>query len=54
MRKRRQLRVLCFYEAETIPIVGQTFRFHGFQFEVTGRRRNQITQLKMLRLKTGK
>jgi len=45
---------LVLYEAETIPIVGQTFRFQGFQFEVTGRRRNQITQVKMRRIKTGK
>ncbi len=38
---------LVIYEAETIPIVGQRFRFHGFEFEIVGRRRNQITQVKM-------
>ena len=45
---------LVIYEAETIPIVGQVFRFHGFQFEITGRRRNQITQVKLRRIRTGK
>lgn len=38
---------LMLYETETIPIVGQRFRFHGFEFEITGRRRNQITQIRM-------
>lgn len=38
---------LVLYEAETIPIVGQRFVFHGFEFEITGRRRNQITQIRM-------
>jgi len=38
---------LLIYESETIPIVGQRFTFHGFQFEVVGRRRNQITQIKL-------
>ena len=38
---------LLIYEAETIPIVGQRFVFHGFEFEVVGRRRNQITQIRM-------
>ncbi len=38
---------LVIYEAETIPIVGQKFRFHGFEFEIVGRRRNQITQIRM-------
>jgi len=36
---------LLIHAAEDIPIVGQTFRFHGFSFEVTGRRRNRITEL---------
>jgi len=38
---------LIIYESETIPIVGQRFRFHGFEFEITGRRRNQITQIQL-------
>ncbi|GIX17520.1 MAG: membrane protein [Rhodothalassiaceae bacterium] len=38
---------LLIYEAETIPIVGQRFVFHGFEFEVVGRRRNQITQIRI-------
>ena len=38
---------LLIYESETIPIVGQRFTFHGFDFEVVGRRRNQITQIKL-------
>ncbi len=38
---------LLIYAAETIPIVGQRFVFHGFEFEVVGRRRNQITQIRM-------
>ncbi|RMD88962.1 MAG: HlyC/CorC family transporter [Alphaproteobacteria bacterium] len=38
---------LVIYEAETIPIVGQRFQFHGFEFEIAGRRRNQITQIKV-------
>ncbi len=44
---------LVIYEVENIPIVGQTFRFHGFQFEIAGRKRNQITQIKLRRMKTG-
>jgi Mg2+/Co2+ transporter CorB len=38
---------LVLYEAETIPIVGQLFNFHGYNFEVTSRRRNQITGIKV-------
>lgn len=38
---------LVIYEAETIPIVGQKYNFHGFDWEVTGRRRNQITQVRI-------
>lgn len=36
---------LMLYESQTIPIVGQSFSFYGFDFEITGRRRNQITQV---------
>ncbi len=42
---------LVIYEAETIPIVGQRFEFHGFRFEVTSRKRNQVTGLKVKPLK---
>jgi len=38
---------LLIYASESIPIVGQRFTFHGFDFEVAGRRRNQITQIKL-------
>jgi Mg2+/Co2+ transporter CorB len=38
---------LVIHEAQTIPERGQVFRFHGIRFEVTERRRNQITQLRV-------
>ncbi|WP_308910644.1 HlyC/CorC family transporter [Pseudokordiimonas caeni] len=38
---------LVVYESATIPIVGQKFRFHGCEFEVTARRRNQITGVRV-------
>ncbi|GAK34658.1 membrane protein [Iodidimonas nitroreducens] len=38
---------LVIFESEIIPIVGQRFNFHGFEFEIIGRRRNQITQIKI-------
>ncbi|GEQ97748.1 membrane protein [Iodidimonas gelatinilytica] len=38
---------LVIYESEIIPIVGQRFQFHGFDFEIIGRRRNQLTQIKV-------
>jgi Mg2+/Co2+ transporter CorB len=38
---------LVIHEAQLIPEVGQIFVFHGFRFEVTGRQRNQITQLRV-------
>ena len=41
---------LVLYEAETIPIVGQSFDFHGYRFDITSRQRNQITGLKVKRL----
>ncbi len=41
---------LVIFEAETIPIVGKKFQFHGFEFEVTARKRNQVTGLKMRKL----
>lgn len=41
---------LVIHEAETIPIVGKTFSFGGFHFEITSRTRNQITGLKVRKL----
>ncbi len=38
---------LVIHEARQIPEVGQIFVFHGFRFEVTGRQRNQLTELKL-------
>ncbi|MDG1417751.1 MAG: HlyC/CorC family transporter [Maricaulis sp.] len=38
---------LVIHEAQTIPERGQVFRFHGVRFEITERRRNQITQLRL-------
>ncbi len=43
---------LLIYEAETIPIVGSRYDFHGFRFEVTARSKNQITGVKLRRLKS--
>lgn len=43
---------LLIYEAETIPIVGSRYEFHGFRFEVTARSKNQITGVKVRKLKT--
>ena len=40
---------LVIHEAETIPIVGTRFSFHGFDFEVTARKRNQVTGVRMKR-----
>ncbi len=38
---------LILHEAQTIPEVGQSFSFHGFQFDITRRHRNQITQIRV-------
>ncbi len=38
---------LVLYEARRIPEVGQVYVFHGFRFEILGRQRNQITQIKV-------
>ncbi len=38
---------LVIHEAQTIPTVGQVFRFHDFRFEVLERKRHQITRLRM-------
>ena len=39
---------LVLFEAQRIPEVGQTFRFHGFRFEILKRERQQITSLRMV------
>ncbi|NCO21857.1 MAG: HlyC/CorC family transporter [Rhodobacterales bacterium] len=38
---------LVIHEAQTIPTQGQVFSFHGFRFEVTQRKDNRITRLKI-------
>ncbi|SHG22678.1 HlyC/CorC family transporter [Cognatishimia maritima] len=38
---------LVIHEAQTIPVVGQVFAFHGFRFEIVSREDNRITKLKM-------
>jgi len=38
---------LVIHEARTIPEAGQVFRFHGVQFEILERQRNQITRLRL-------
>jgi len=41
---------LVIHEAQTIPIQGQCFAFHGFRFEVAERDANRLTKLKIRRL----
>jgi Mg2+/Co2+ transporter CorB len=38
---------LVIHEAQMIPSEGQVFSFHGFRFEVVGRKENRITKLKI-------
>ena len=38
---------LVIHEARAIPDQGQTFSFHGHRFQILGRRRNQITLLRV-------
>ena len=38
---------LVIHEAQSIPEVGQVFSFHGFRFEVAGRKDNRISQLRI-------
>ncbi len=38
---------LVIHEAQTIPLPGQTFIFHGHRFQILRRQRNQITQLRV-------
>lgn len=41
---------LVIHEAQTIPLPGQCFAFHGFRFEVAEREQNRLTKLKIRRL----
>lgn len=38
---------LILHETRCIPDVGQVFTFHGFTFEILGRKRNQITSIRI-------
>jgi Mg2+/Co2+ transporter CorB len=38
---------LVIHEASMIPDKGQAFTFHGFRFEVIGRKRNQLTRIRI-------
>ena len=38
---------LVMHEAQTIPEVGQSFAFYGFQFDVLGRHKNRITRIRI-------
>jgi len=42
---------LVIHEGRCIPDVRQMFSFHGFRFEILSKRRNQVTQLKVVPLK---
>jgi Mg2+/Co2+ transporter CorB len=42
---------LVIHEGRTIPDVRQKFIFHGYRFEILGKRRNQVTKLKVVPLK---
>lgn len=41
---------LVIHEAQTIPVEGQCFSFHGFRFEVAERDKNRLTKLKIRQL----
>lgn len=43
---------LIIHEAQTIPEVGQKFKFFGFRFDIMKRQRNQITQVRVKKAKT--
>ncbi len=38
---------LILHEARRIPEVGQSFRFHGFRFDILERRRHQVTSVRV-------
>jgi Mg2+/Co2+ transporter CorB len=44
---------LVIHDAQAIPDVGQAFNFHGFRFEVTKKRKHQVTQVKVMPENTG-
>jgi Mg2+/Co2+ transporter CorB len=41
---------LIIHEAQSIPDIGQSFTFHGFQFQIMKKQRNQITLLRVKKL----
>jgi Mg2+/Co2+ transporter CorB len=44
---------LVIHEARTIPDSGESFRFHGFQFEVLKKKRQQLTLIKVTPISPG-
>lgn len=38
---------LILYESKILPEQGQSFRFHGFRFDIVRRQRNQITRIRV-------
>ncbi|WP_138465023.1 HlyC/CorC family transporter [Poseidonocella sp. HB161398] len=38
---------LVIHEAQMIPVVGQVFNFHNFRFEILGREKNRISQIRI-------
>jgi Mg2+/Co2+ transporter CorB len=43
---------LVIHEARMIPSVGQVFNFHGFQFEILKKKRQQITSVRIMKIDT--
>ncbi|MEO1293301.1 MAG: HlyC/CorC family transporter [Pseudomonadota bacterium] len=43
---------LVIHEAQTIPVPGQVFIFHGLRFEILERQRHQITKLRLTEMRT--
>ena len=43
---------LIIHEAQTIPKVGQVFRFNGFIYEIMAKEKNRLTQIKVKKVKT--
>ncbi len=43
---------LILFESQMVPEVGQSFRFHGFQMDITRKQRNQLTMVKVTPPKT--
>ena len=41
---------LVIHESQTIPAIGRVFSFYGYRFEILGRKRNQITSLKVSKM----